>query len=314
MYHHHIAKAAALTLCVLLLLAAPGCVRQERPTRVALIVSSDTGYYWENIQDGADAAAKRLGTELRVYAPDEENDLPLEVLPELAVDEGADVLVVASSGEEELVEALAQLPDVPLVALGDALAELTPFSAVLNDDGMMGQNMADALEAITRRGDGILLLTDTPEYDGVEPRESRLRSGLYTQHVGITKRIYTGNNREWAYRQTLQQLYLHRDLGAVVAFSAEATVGAAQAVEYLGLDLTVVGTDIVPDLVTCIETGRVTASVVRNSFGMGYLGVEYATAHLAGEETPARRTLSSVVVTRDNLYTPDVEKIVFPYE
>ena len=206
MYHHHIAKAAALTLCVLLLLVAPGCVRQERPTRVALIVSSDTGYYWENIKDGAEAAAERLGTSLRVYAPDEENDLPLEALPELAVEEGADVLVVASSGEEELVEALAQLPDVPLVALGDALAELTPFSAVLNDDGMMGQNMAVALEAQMQRGDGALLLTDTPEYDGVEPRETRLRNGLYTQHIGITKRIYTGNSREWAYRQTLQQL------------------------------------------------------------------------------------------------------------
>ena len=43
MHHHHIAKAAALTLCALLLLSAPGCVRGEGPVRVALIVSSDTG-------------------------------------------------------------------------------------------------------------------------------------------------------------------------------------------------------------------------------------------------------------------------------
>ena len=91
-------------------------------------------------------------------------------------------------------------------------------------------------------------------------------------------------------------------------------MGAAQAVEYLNRSLVIVGTDVVPDLAECIESGRVTASVVRNSFGMGYLGVEYASAHLAGEETPERRTLSSVVVTRDNLYTPDVEKVVFPYE
>ena len=228
--------------------------------------------------------------------------------------EGADALVVASSGEEELVEALRQLGDVPLVALGDALDELKPFSAVLNDDSKMGENMALALSGRVEKGGSALLLTDTPEFDGAEQREARLRSGVFAQRLSIYKRIYTGNNREWAYRQTLQQLYLHPELDAVVAFSAESTVGAAQAVEYLNRSMVIVGTDVVPDLVECIESGRVTASVVRNSFGMGYLGVEYASAHLAGEETPERRTLTGVVVTRDNLYTPDVEKVVFPYE
>ena len=314
MHHHHIAKAAALTLCALLLLSAPGCVRGEGPVRVALIVSSDTGYYWENILDGADAAAQRLGADLRCYAPDEEADLALEMLPELALEEGADALVVASAGEKELVEKLRQLDDVPVVALGDALDELATVSAVLNDDSKMGENMALALSGRVEKGGNVLLLTDTPEFDGVEQRETRLRSGVFTQRLSIAKRIYTGNNREWAYRQTLQQLYLNPELDAVVAFSAESTVGAAQAVEYLNRSLVIVGTDVVPDLVECIESGRVTASVVRNSFGMGYLGVEYASAHLAGEETPERRTLTGVVVTRDNLYTPDVEKVVFPYE
>ncbi len=115
MHHHHIAKTAALMLCALLLLSAPGCTRGERPLRVALIVSSDTGYYWENILDGADAAAKRLGVSLRCYAPDEELGLALEMLPAQALEEGADALVVASSGEEELVEALRQLGDLDFV-------------------------------------------------------------------------------------------------------------------------------------------------------------------------------------------------------
>lgn len=314
MHHHHIAKATALMLCALLLLFAPGCAHKERALHVALIVSSDTGYYWENIMDGADAAAQRLGVSLRCYVPDEGYGLALDTLPALAVADGADALVVASSGEETLVEALRPLENVPLVALGDALTELTPVSAVLNDDSKMGENMALALSGRVEKGSSALLLTDTPEFDGAEQREAQLRSGLFSQRVSVSKRIYAENNREWAYRQTLQQLYLNPSLNAVVAFSAESTVGAAQAVEYLNRNLIIVGTDVVPDLVECIETERVTASVVRNSFGMGYLGVEYAAAYLAGEQTPERRTLSSVVVTRDNLYTPDVEKVVFPYE
>ena len=130
----------------------------------------------------------------------------------------------------------------------------------------------------------------------------------------VRGRFFSGDNREWAYRQTLQQLYLWPDLDAIVAFSAKATVGAAQAAQYLDRDIPIVGTDIVTELIACIEDGSVDATIVRNSFGMGYLGVERAAGALRGEQIPEVQTLSSVAVTRDNLFTPEIEKIVFPYD
>ena len=45
-----------------------------------------------------------------------------------------------------------------------------------------------------------------------------------------------------------------------------------------------------------------------------YLGVERAAGALRGEQIPEVQTLSSVAVTRDNLFTPEIEKIVFPYD
>ena len=131
--------------------------------------------------------------------------------------------------------------------------------------------------------------------------------------VTVQGRIFCGDNRDWAYRQTLQQLYLLPDLDAIVVFSAKATVGAAAAVKYLRRDVAIVGTDVVTELIECIEDGTVSATIVRNSFGMGYLGVEYAAEALRGNAVPDERTLASVVVTRDNLFTAEIEKIVFPY-
>lgn len=314
MHHHHIAKAAALMLCIVLLCGAAGCSREERPARVALIVSSSSGHYWENIQDGAQTAAQRLGAELTCYAPDEEKGIRLEELPQIALEEDADIFVVASNGEEELVTALTAIEGMNVIAVGDNLSELSPLCAVINDNSKMGENMALALSGKVEKSGSAMLLTDTSEYDNKELREMKLRSGLFSQRISVSKRIFTGDNREWAYRQTLQELYLHPELDAIVAFSAQATVGAAQAVDYLDCDMVIVGTDIVPDLIECIENGQVTASVVRNSFGMGYLGVEYAVECFAGEPIPAKKTLASVVVTRDNLFTPEIEKVVFPYD
>ena len=80
--------------------------------------------------------------------------------------------------------------------------------------------------------------------------------------------------------------------------------------KYLRRDVAIVGTDVVTELIECIEDGTVSATIVRNSFGMGYLGVEYAAEALRGNAVPDERTLASV----DNLFTAEIEKIVFPYE
>ena len=159
-----------------------------------------------------------------------------------------------------------------------------------------------------------MLLADSPEYKFSELCELNLRTELENAGIEVTQRIYCGDNREWAYRQALQQMYLSPELDGIVAFSAQSTVGAADASRYLYRKLTIVGMDIVPDLIKCIEDGSVSTTVVRNSFGMGYLSVEYATESLNGEYVPEHKTLSSLVVNRDNLFTTEVEKVIFAFQ
>lgn len=313
MRHHHAAKAAALTALTLALNLLLGCAPNEEPAHLALILSNAQGHYWENIVDGAQTAAQRMGVILDCYAPDEEEGIALESLPARAMEDGADAVIAATQGEEELLDALSQI-NIPILAVGTAFSQPQPVSTLLNDDAKMGENAARALASELGAGDQVLLLTDSAEFRESELREFTLRKDLEAQGVEVRGRLFSGDNMEWAYRQTLQQLYLWPDLDAVVAFSAQSSVGAALAAEYLDRDVAIVGTDIVPDLIECIEDGSVSATIVRNSFGMGYLGVEYAVDVLEGEEVPEVQTLSSVVVTRDNLFTPEIEKVVFPYE
>lgn len=309
MRHHHVAKALALTLLCLLLV--PGCEQGDEPVQVALILSGASGHYWENIVEGAQTAAERMDIPLRCYMPDEEKEIRLEDLPAQAARDGADALVVASQGQQELLDALEGI-GLPLIAVGTQIEGAE--AAVLNDDAKMGQSAAQALAASLAEGDGVLLLADSAEYREADLRETSLRENLAAKGVTVRGRFFSGDNREWAYRQTLQQLYLWPDLDAIVAFSAKATVGAAQAAQYLDRDIPIVGTDIVTELIACIEDRSVDATIVRNSFGMGYLGVERAAGALRGEQIPEVQTLSSVAVTRDNLFTPEIEKIVFPYD
>lgn len=313
MRYRYIAKATALMLMIVMLASTAACATQSGPYKVALIVSSASEHHWENIIDGAQTAATRMEVNLVVYAPDEENGITLEMLPMQAVRDGADAILAATMGEEALVDAMQQV-HLSVAAIGTSFSHPHLVTTILNDDAKMGQNIAKALASNLEPGDTILLLADNEAYRASEQREYNMRVDLDNLDVSVQKRMFSGDNREWAYRQAMQQMYLSPDLSAIVAFSANSTVGAAQAAEYLSRDITIIGTDVVPELIECIEDRQVTATIVRNSFGMGYLGVEYIVGDLRGDPAPRRQTLSSVVVTSDNLFTAEVEKIIFTFD
>lgn len=193
MRHHHVAKALALTLLCLLLV--PGCEQGDEPVQVALILSGASGHYWENIVEGAQTAAERMDIPLRCYMPDEEKEIRLEDLPAQAARDGADALVVASQGQQELLDALEGI-DLPLIAVGTQIEGAE--AAVLNDDAKMGQSAAQALAASLAEGDGVLLLADSAEYRETDLRETSLRENLAAKGVTVRGRLFSGDNRESA--------------------------------------------------------------------------------------------------------------------
>lgn len=299
MRHHHVAKALALTLLCLLLV--PGCEQGDEPVQVALILSGASGHYWENIVEGAQTAASAWTSPCAATCRTRKRRSGSRTCRRRPARDGADALVVASQGQQELLDALEGI-DLPLIAVGTQIEGAE--AAVLNDDAKMGQSVAQALAASLAEGDGVLLLADSAEYRETDLRETSLRENLAAKGVTVRGRFFSGDNREWAYRQTLQQLYLWPDLDAIVAFSAKATVGAAQAAQYLDRDIPIVGTDIVTELIACIEDGSVDATIVRNSFGMGYLGVERAAGPCAGSRSrrcrpsPASRSRATTSLPR----------------
>ena len=64
-----------------------------------------------------------------------------------------------------------------------------------------------------------------------------------------------------------------------------------------------------------LETGEVDALIVQNPCAMGYLGVETA-ANLMNGQTggPSVVDTATTIVTRENMYEPESQKILFSFE
>jgi len=93
------------------------------------------------------------------------------------------------------------------------------------------------------------------------------------------------------------------------------TEGVASTIQYLKLKdkVKVIGFDCTPQEVDFIEDGIIQATVVQKPFNMGYLGIKYAINAIDGKSVPTRIDTGSEVIDKTNMYTPENQKLLFPF-
>jgi ribose transport system substrate-binding protein len=73
-----------------------------------------------------------------------------------------------------------------------------------------------------------------------------------------------------------------------------------------------VGFDNSREEIEYLEDGVVQALVVQKPFNMGYLGVKTLIEILRGEEVPEVIHTESVLVRKEDMFTPENQKLLFP--
>ncbi len=117
---------------------------------------------------------------------------------------------------------------------------------------------------------------------------------------------------------TLSLLEQYPEINVLLAFNEPTSVGAANAVESLGLstDVFLVGFDSNVATVDGLQDGSVDALIVQNPYAMGYLGVESAYKLLSGHASDMEPIVdtSTQIVDRRNLFSMDSQKALFAFE
>ena len=93
------------------------------------------------------------------------------------------------------------------------------------------------------------------------------------------------------------------------------SVGAARAVKAAGAEkkIQVVGVDSSQEAVQLMEHGIFQGIVVQKAFKMGYLGVQETARLLKGETYESEINSGCQLVTPENMYTSEIEKLLFPF-
>jgi ribose transport system substrate-binding protein len=101
-------------------------------------------------------------------------------------------------------------------------------------------------------------------------------------------------------------------MDALFASNESSTVGAAQALKGRKGHVLLVGFDSSPTLLEDLQSGLIDSLVVQDPFRMGYNSVQAAVKKLRGGAPEKMQNMPPLLVTKDNLNDPAVQKQLKP--
>ena len=310
----------ALALCLLCACSSSPVTSTQHS--VTLVAKSTQTEFWLSVFAGAEAAATEYNLSLNILGPETEEDYESQnQMVADAVEAGAEALVFSAIDYENNAQAIdeAARAGVKIVAI-DSNVDSDAVSTYIGTDNYAAGQMAAqaALDRVSGQLNVGIINYDISSANGQERERGAVDTFTQSGRAEVTAVINTLAQASYAQEDTEALLREHPEINVLLAFNEPTSVGAAQAVEELGLSESVflVGFDSNVLTIDGLQEGSVDALIVQNPYAMGYLGVESAYKLLSGQGNSVEGTMdtSTQTVDRDNLFSMDSQKALFVFE
>ena len=318
-------RTAALCCAVLLLLSLCSCGTDTLSSTqhvVTLVSKSTQTEFWLSVFAGAEAAATEYNVKLNIIGPETEEDYQTQnQMVADAVAGGTEALVFSAIDYENNAAAIDEAAGkgVKVVAIDSNVASSAVSTYIGTDNYAAGQMAAQAaLDRMVGKLDVGIINYDISSANGQERQQGAVDVFRESGRAEVVAVINTLAEAGHAQADTETLLKKYPQIDVLLAFNEPTSVGAAQAVEALGLSdkVFLVGFDSNVATVDGLQEGSVDALVVQNPYAMGYLGVESAYKLLSGQGGELEETVdtSTRIVDRSNLFSIDSQKALFAFE
>jgi ABC-type sugar transport system substrate-binding protein len=297
----------------------PGCGGGDEPSnadlrgaRLAAVIKALDNPFFVTMRDGLVATARRDDARLRVAAaPTGLQDTAGQAseLESLAAGHPR-CYVVNPINETNLVGALARVAEeTPIVNVDSVIGkdaakalgvQITTY--VGSDNRAGGRLGADAMAELVGRGARVVVITGIPGDVGSGLRAGGFKEGNRAR-FDIVATVAADFEREKARHAAAELLRDDPHIDGFFAVNDLMALGAADAVQAAGRDgdVKVVGFDGIPEALTAIRRGSMSATVAQYPYTMGQLSIEACLAAVRGDPVPATVDAPVQVVSRENI-------------
>ena len=281
-------------------------------------VVDGTNDFWKSLILGAKMAAKEYNAEIGILAPSEENDVERqnELLKE-AIEKKPDAILFSPSSFTES-DALLKEAKEDGIRIGfidsytkEAIQDLT----VATDNLEAGEKLGKFAATLLGPEDQIAVVAHVKGVSTAVEREEGFRKGLGKLADNIVEVVYCDSQYEKSRQLTVELMKKYPNLKMIAGMNEYSSVGAARAVKAAGAKdrIQVVGVDSSQEAVQLMENGVFKGLVVQKAFKMGYMGVKETVLMLRGKKYEPDVNSGCELVTPENMYSSEIEKLLFPF-
>lgn len=281
-------------------------------------VVDGTNDFWKSLILGAKMAAKEYNAEIGILAPSEENDVERqnELLKE-AIEKKPNAILFSPSSFTES-DALLKEAKEDGIRIGfidsytkEAIQDLT----VATDNLEAGEKLGKFAATLLGPEDQIAVVAHVKGVSTAVEREEGFRKGLGKLADNIVEVVYCDSQYEKSRQLTVELMKKYPNLKMIAGMNEYSSVGAARAVKAAGAKdrIQVVGVDSSQEAVQLMENGVFKGLVVQKAFKMGYMGVKETVLMLRGKKYEKDVNSGCELVTPENMYSSEIEKLLFPF-
>lgn len=281
-------------------------------------VEDSTNDFWKALILGTKMAAKEYNADIEIKAPTEENDIERqnELLKE-AISEEPDAILFSPSSFTESNDLLKEAKEkgIRISFIDSYTEEKVQDLTVATDNLEAGEKLGKFAATLLGPDDQIAIVAHVKGVSTAVEREEGFRKGLGDLAKNIVEVVYCDSQYEKSRKLTQELMEKYPNLKMVAGMNEYSSVGAARAVKAAGAKdrIQVVGIDSSQEAVQLMENGVFKGLVVQKAFKMGYIGVKETILMLRGKSYEKDINSGCELVTPDNMYDSEIEKLLFPF-
>jgi len=327
-------RSALMLVCCVAVAAAMGCDQGDQKKgqeakspraggqtlRIAVIPKGTTHVFWKSVEAGAQKAGADLGVKIIWKGPLKENDRENQIkIVQQFVSDGVSGIVLAPLDDTALQGPVksAMEKGIPVVIIDSALkgeAGKDFVSFVATNNRKAGAIGGEELARLMGAKGKAVLLRYTVGSASTDEREAGFLE-VMAKNPDITMLVkdrYGGATVGESQKEAMNLLDKIKAADGIFCPNESSTFGMLLALRQNNLagKIKFVGFDATPLLVDALKKSEVEALVAQNPTRMGYEGVKTLVAHLKGEKVAATVDTGVELITRGNLSTPAIQKLL----
>ncbi|MDN5709522.1 MAG: ribose ABC transporter substrate-binding protein RbsB [Planococcus sp. (in: firmicutes)] len=254
---------------------------------IGFSISTLNNPFFVTLSEGAEAKASELGATLSVVDAQDDASKQASDVEDL-IQQGVDMILINPVDSEAVASAVASAnnADIPVITVDRSAESGEVVSHIASDNVAGGEMAAEHLLSLVGDGAKVAELEGVPGSSAARERGEGFNN-IAADSLDVVAKQTANFNRAEGLSVMENILQANPDVTGVFAHNDEMALGALEAIEASGKDVTVVGFDATSDAVAAVEEGRLAGTIAQKPEMIGEMAVETAIQHLDGEEVEA---------------------------